>query len=87
MKTDSGFEFKVLESSKDDYELVEMLASLKDNSLGLPEAIRRLIGEEGRARLKEHCRDDKGIVSAKRMTEEMLEIMRKAKAEDPEVKN
>ncbi len=87
MKTESGFEFKVLESSKDDYELVELLAELKDDATKLPEALRRLIGEEGRERLKEHCRDENGIVSARRMTKEMLDIMCTAKAEDPEVKN
>ncbi len=87
MKTDSGFEFKVLESSKDDYELVELLAELKDDATKLPEAIRRLIGKEGNARLKEHCRDDRGIVSAERMTAEMLDIMRKSRAKDPEIKN
>lgn len=86
MKTDSGFEFTVLETSKDDYELVETLAGLQDDATKLPEAIRRLIGEEGREKLKEHCRGENGIVSAERMTAEMLEIMRKAK-KDPDIKN
>lgn len=88
MKTESGFEFEINEECLDDYEMIEELTKLGDNDpTRLPKAIKRLIGEEGHDRLKEHCRGANGIVSAKKMSAEMMEILRKSNEEDPEIKN
>lgn len=75
MKTSSGFEFKIADGAFDDWELIELIAEIGDgNSIKLPAVIKKLLGEEQAAALKEHCRHD-GKVTVKAMNAEITEIL------------
>ena len=73
-KTTSGFEFEISEDIKNDYELVENLGELEDNPLILGKVVNQILGKEQTARLKDHVRNEKGIVPTDRMTQEIIEI-------------
>lgn len=75
MKTSSGFEFEIVDGAFDDWELIELLAELGDgNGLKVPAVLRKLLGDEQAAALKEHCRHD-GKVTVKAMNAEIAEII------------
>lgn len=74
MKTSSGFEFEIIGGAFDDWELIELLAELGEgNGLKLPAVVKKLLGEEQAAALKEHCRRD-GKVTVEAMNAEIAEI-------------
>lgn len=73
-KTTSGFEFEISEDIKNDYELVENLGELEDNPLILGKIVKQILGKEQTAKLKDHVRNEKGIVPTDRMTQEIIEI-------------
>ena len=73
-KTSSGFEFEISEDVANDYELVENLGELEDNPLILGKVVNQILGKEQTARLKDHVRNEKGIVPTDRMTQEIIEI-------------
>ena len=73
-KTTSGFEFEISEDIKNDYELVENLGELEDNPLMLGKIVRQILGKEQTAKLKDHIRNEKGIVPTDKMTQEIIEI-------------
>jgi len=73
-KTTSGFEFEISEDIKNDYELVENLGELEDNPLILGKIVRQILGKEQTAKLKDHIRNEKGIVPTDKMTQEIIEI-------------
>lgn len=73
-KTSSGFEFEISEDIKNDYELVENLGELEDNPLILGKIVRQILGKEQTAKLKDHIRNEKGIVPTDKMTQEIIEI-------------
>ena len=73
-KTSSGFEFEISEDVANDYELVENLGELEDNPLILGKIVNQILGKEQTARLKDHVRNEKGIVPTDRMTQEIIEI-------------
>lgn len=80
-KTSSGFEFSLDEDALDDYELLEMLCKIDKGEDGiLIDTVKRLVGDEQEHRLREHVRNEKGRVSATRMTEEIGEILAAAKS-------
>ena len=78
-KTSSGFEFEISEDVANDYELVENLGELEDNPLILGKVVNQILGKEQTARLKDHVRNEKGIVPTDRMTQEIIEIFQKRK--------
>lgn len=88
MITETGFECTVLEGAKDDFELVEALASLvkEDNKLEIPTVLSRLIGPDQYKKLREHCRVD-GRISTEKIIAETIYIMQHSGDKDPEVKN
>ena len=74
--TSSGFEFTISEDIKNDYELVENLGELEDNPLILGKIVNQILGKGQTARLKDHVRNEKGIVPTDRMTQEIIEIFK-----------
>ena len=75
-KTESGFEYSLSDTVKDDFELVEVIQEFTEgNKLVAPTLIRRLLGPEQYDRLKEHCRTADGIVSTAQMLNEATEIL------------
>ncbi len=80
MTTNTGFEFEIVEGVFDDWEFIELLGELESgNGLKLPAVLERLIGAEGAAALKEHCRDsESGKVTVKAMRTELTDIMTEA---------
>jgi len=77
-KTSSGFEFEISKDVVNDYELVENLAELEDNPLILAKVIKQILGEEQTEKLKNHVRNEKGIVPTDKMTQEIIEIFKNA---------
>ena len=73
-KTSSGFEFKISKDVINDYELVENLGELEDNPLILGKIVNQILGKEQTNRLKDHVRNEKGIVPTDKMTQEIIEI-------------
>lgn len=74
--TSTGFAFNVnVTELEDDFEFVEAVSNLSDGKMGsLTHVIKMMIGEEAFLRLKEHCRNEKGKVSSKKVISEMEEI-------------
>ena len=83
-KTSSGFEFEISEDVANDYELVENLGELEDNPLILGKIVNQILGKEQTARLKDHVRNEKGIVPTDKMTQEIIEIFQNS---GEEIKN
>ena len=77
-KTSSGFEFQISKDVANDYELVENLGELEDNPLILGKVVNQILGKEQTARLKDHVRNEKGIVPTDKMTQEIIEIFKNA---------
>ena len=75
-KTSSGFEFEISEDVANDYELVENLGELEDNPLILGKVVNQILGKEQTARLKDHVRNEKGIVPTDKITQEIIEIFK-----------
>lgn len=77
-KTSSGFEFTISKDVKNDYELVENLGELEDNPLILGKIVTQILGKEQTAKLKNHIRNENGIVPIDKMTKEIIEIFKNA---------
>lgn len=77
--TSSGFSYALDENALDDYELLETLTAMDKGDNGeVATMITLLLGKAQKDALKEHLRDERGKVSASRMIEEALEILRAA---------
>lgn len=87
MKTASGFEFEINKAALDDWELLEDLVDLETNGSKMVSVLRRLLGNEGAQRLKEHCRDENGIVPKTKVTEELGEILNLLGEQNNKAKN
>lgn len=75
-KTTTGFAFSVDKDCLDDYELFELLVKWEKGDVTVvPEAVRKLLGEEQRLALLEHCRDKSGKVRTSAIAEELRRIM------------
>lgn len=73
-KTKTGFEYEFDENLFKDYELVEMLAEVDDNPLVLPQIFKKLIGDRVKD-LKDHVRDENGVVDIEKMVAEFEDII------------
>lgn len=82
-KTKSGFEYKIPKENLDNYELIEVIAEAQENPLLFPKMVNLLLGEEQAKRLKEHCRNENGIISTEKISQEITEIFESQK----EIKN
>lgn len=76
-KTSSGFEFTISKDVKNDYELIENLGELEDNPLILGKIVTQILGKEQTTKLKNHIRNENGIVPTDKMTQEIIEIFQK----------
>ena len=75
-KTTTGFEFEIEDDVMDDYELLEILTKVDSGDLTLvPKMVDLLLGNEQKARLKEHVRATVGRVSTKAMMDEIALIL------------
>lgn len=73
-KTNSGFEYKISKARLENYELIEALSEVEENPLLLPKAVNLLLGKEQANELKDHLRDDEGLVSSEELSHEITEI-------------
>lgn len=77
-KTSSGFNFIISKDIINDYELVENLGELDSSPLILGTIVRQVLGKEQTAKLKDHIRNENGIVPTDKMTQEIIEIFKNA---------
>ncbi|MGT2753256.1 hypothetical protein [Streptococcus porcinus] len=77
--TKSGFEYKIAEARLKNYELVELLAEVDTNPLLLPKLVKVMLGDELSDKLKDHIRDDEGLVDLEKINEEIAEIFESQK--------
>ena len=88
--TDSGFKFSIEEEALDDIEFIETLADIShgDNSK-LPTFLVQFLGPEQKARLYDHCRDDKGRARLSKVQAEIAGIFEAIRAQqsDSDAKN
>ncbi|MFG5501846.1 hypothetical protein ACFJYA_08690 [Enterococcus faecalis] len=75
VKTKSGFQCTIDIERMKDYELVEALADLEDNSLVLPKIVKMILGKEQTENLKNHLRLENGVVPIEKLTDELKEIL------------
>lgn len=80
-KTNSGFKFEIDENQLKNYEFVELVAEVDENELLMPKLLKLLLGNQVEA-LKDHIRDENGIVPIEKMVEEIKDIF-----ENAQVKN
>jgi len=73
-KTSSGFNYEFSKENLNNYELVETLAEMEENPLLITRTINLLLGKEQANKLKDHLRNENGIVPTDKMTEEIMEI-------------
>lgn len=73
-KTKTGFEYEFDENLFKDYELVELLAEVDDNPLVLPQIFKKIIGDRVKD-LKDHVRDENGVVDIEKMVAEFEDII------------
>ncbi|VTS14169.1 phage protein [Streptococcus pseudoporcinus] len=77
--TKSGFEYKISEARLKNYELVELLAEVDTNPLLLPKLVKVMLGDKLANKLKDHVRDDEGLVNLEKINEEIAEIFESQK--------
>lgn len=78
-KTKSGFEYEISKKRLENYELIEALNEVDENPLLLPATVNLLLGKEQTGKLKEHLRDDEGLISTEKLTNEIMDIFQSQK--------
>lgn len=73
-KTKSGFSYQIEESRLNNYELIELIGELDENPVVISKMVVMLLGKEQTAELKNHLRDEDGLVPTNKMTDEITEI-------------
>jgi len=71
--TKTGFEYEIEEKRLANYELIEALNDLDDNPLVITKVVKMLLGNQTED-LKNHVRDEDGIVDAEKMSAEIVDI-------------
>ncbi|QBX15871.1 hypothetical protein [Streptococcus equinus] len=71
--TSSGFEFEIDEKQLKNYEFVELISEVDENELLMPKLLKMLLGDQVKA-LKDHIRDEDGIVPIEKMVQEIKDI-------------
>ena len=82
-KTKTGFEYEFDEKILKNYELVELLAEVDDNPLVLPKIFKMLLGDRV-DELKNHVRDEDGVVDIEKMLVEFQDIFSSIKKNSPQ---
>mgnify|MGYP001003981516 CR=1 FL=1 len=77
--TKSGFAYSIPKKNLNNFELVEALGEIEDNPLVLPKVLKLLLGKEQTQKLKNHLRDNDGIVDTDKMTAELEDIFKAQK--------
>lgn len=72
--TQSGFEYAISKERLENYELVEVLAEVDENPLLLPKVVNLLLEKDQAKKLKDHIRDEQGLVSMELLSKEIMEI-------------
>lgn len=72
-KTSSGFVYEIAENRLKNYELLELIAEVDDNPLLMTKVVKLLLGDDAE-RLKDHVRDEDGLVAIDLMEKEITEI-------------
>lgn len=75
-KTSTGFEFSIPKNTLDNYELVEAVGDIDTNPLAVTKVVNLLLGKEQKEQLKEHVRDEKGIVTTTALMAEIEDIFK-----------
>lgn len=78
-RTKSGFYYSISKKNLNNYELVETLGNLEDNPLNFPKVLKLLLGKEQTEKLKNHLRDEDGIVDSDKMALEIKDIFQAQK--------
>lgn len=74
-KTKSGFAYTLRDGFADDMELLELLVDIDDgNAAVLPKVLSRLLGDEQKRKLYDHCRTEDGRVPMTVVAEEVAQI-------------
>lgn len=73
-ETKSGFSYSIEEAHLNNYELLETIGELEDNPMVISKMVVMLLGKEQTNKLKDHLRDEEGLVPVEKMTEEITEI-------------
>lgn len=71
--TSTGFEFEIPKKRLKNYELVEAIAEEGTNPLAVVKVVKLLLGDEAE-RLKDHVRDEDGMVDLELVAQELKEI-------------
>lgn len=82
-QTESGFQYEISPNIQNDYEIVEMLGEIEESPLLLSPLVKRILGNDQMNELKEHIRDEDGLVGTKAMMKEIQDIFTGAR----EIKN
>lgn len=72
--TKSGFKFELDQERLNNYELLESISEIDENPLAITKVLDLLLGKKEKNRLKEHIRNDEGIISVDKMTDEITEM-------------
>lgn len=75
-KTSSGFKFEIAEGALDNYELVEALADIETDPLSVTKVVTLLLGKEQKEKLKDHVRNDEGVVTTTALMKEIEEVFK-----------
>lgn len=75
-KTSSGFQFQIAEGALDNYELVEALADIETDPLSVTKVVTLLLGKEQKEKLKDHVRNDEGVVTTTALMKEIEEVFK-----------
>ena len=73
-KTKTGFEYEIDKKILNDYELLEEIDNIGKNPLIIIRLLKRLLKEEQLEKLKEHIRNEEGIVQIDKMEKELEDI-------------
>ncbi len=73
-KTKTGFEYEIDKKILNDYELLEEIDNIGKNPVIIIRLLKRLLKEEQLEKLKEHIRNEEGIVPIDKMEKELIDI-------------
>lgn len=73
-KTKTGFEYNIDKKMLNDYELLEEIDNIGKSPLIIIKLLKRLLKEEQLEKLKEHIRNEEGIVPLDKMEKELIDI-------------
>lgn len=72
--TKTGFSFDVDKENLDNMELLEALNEMEENPVVLPSICIMILGKDGKRKLYDHLRDEKGRVPVSAVVEEIKDI-------------